>query len=318
MDLIDLYHADDEHFASPDINDNQAFVHKFPNGAEKLRKASTKMKKPRFVPWEPFRAAPSADRKGQIPVDMPELIPYSTKLLDEDSDRCSSKGERLVDTRRNRTNEKDCDRSEKEIYLEKQLVELKSELEIERKLNSELKRLMVATISDELQGQVEALTEDKIRLAHRVEEYTERLLHEDEQVDQLLIDRDVWKCKFLAQSIRTDELNIRLEFLLGMLRDAQRVVREMWYALSFFSFSGTSTFIFHLTTSRRALDIFSNEFSDGASNVSKDATYLANLDLATFFTRSPCDERVQRKTPNYANVTVSCCPKCFGREIHLL
>ncbi|XGW16337.1 hypothetical protein V3C99_001642 [Haemonchus contortus] len=284
MDLIDLYHADDEHFASPDINDNQAFVHKFPNGAEKLQKASTKMKKPRFVPWEPFRAAPSADRKGQVPMEMPELIPYPTKL-DEDSDRCSSIGERLVDTRRNRTNEKDCDRSEKEIYLEKQLAELKSELEIERKLNSELKRLMVATISDELQGQVEALTEDKIRLAHRVEEYTERLLHEDEQVDQLLIDRDVWKCKFLAQSIRTDELNIRLEFLLGMLRDAQRVVREM---------------------------------CDGASNVSKDATYLANLDLASFFTRSPCDERVQRKTPNYANVTVSCCPKCFGREIHLL
>lgn len=59
--------------------------------------------------------------------------------------------------------------------MEKQLAEMKSELDLERKLNAELKRLMVATISDELQGQVEALTEDKIRLAHRVEEYSERV-----------------------------------------------------------------------------------------------------------------------------------------------
>ncbi|PIO70767.1 hypothetical protein TELCIR_07372 [Teladorsagia circumcincta] len=198
------------------------------------------MKKPRFVPWEPYRAAPSADRKGEPPAGMPKLIPYPISLLDENSNKCATNGEQLVDTRKNRAKEDGSSRSEKEISLEKQLAEMKSELDIERKLNAELKRLMVATISDELQGQVEALTEDKIRLAHRVEEYTERnfhfsyntcivkLIHEDEQVDQLLIDRDVWKCKFLAQSIRTDELNIRTEFLLGMLRDAQRIVKEMW------------------------------------------------------------------------------------------
>ncbi|VDM84312.1 unnamed protein product [Strongylus vulgaris] len=108
---------------------------------------------------------------------------------------------------------------------------------------------MVATISDELQGQVQALTEDKIRLAHRVQEFSEKvshlffnhilngkdaetlkLTHEDEQVDQLKIDRDVWKCKFLAQSIRTDELTYRAEVLIGMLREAQRIVRNIRWA----------------------------------------------------------------------------------------
>ncbi|KAK6047215.1 hypothetical protein COOONC_15280 [Cooperia oncophora] len=233
MDLIDLYHAHDHDFASTNTaDDEKVSVHRMANDGEKSQE-STKMKKPRFVPWEPYRAAPSADRKGEPPVGIPKLIPYSMNLLDENFNKRDVSGEQLVDTRKNRSKEEDRTRSEKEMLLEKELAEVKSELDIERKLNAELKRLMVATISDELQGQVEALTEDKIRLAHRVEEYVERLTHEDEQVDQLLIDRDVWKCKFLAQSIRTDELNFRSEFLLGMLRDAQRIVREMWYVFLF-------------------------------------------------------------------------------------
>ncbi|VDP08336.1 unnamed protein product [Heligmosomoides polygyrus] len=273
MDLIDLYHAHDQH-VSPPSPECEAFVHKLTNtSAGNTRKGSTRMKKPRFVPWEPFKAAPSPDRKGVAPNGLPELIPYGNGVLDENSNKHIGDAH-LVDARRDREKHEDIvSRSDREICLEKQLAEMKSELDLERKLNAELKRLMVATISDELQGQVEALTEDKIRLAHRVEEYSERLIQEDEQVDQLLIDRDVWKCKFLAQSIRTDELTFRSDFLLGISE---------------------------------------------AANVSKDARYFADLDLSTFFVRSPCDERVRRKAPNFENVTVSCCRKCSGREIQLL
>ncbi|KAJ1363528.1 hypothetical protein KIN20_023414 [Parelaphostrongylus tenuis] len=156
---------------------------------------------------------------------------------------------------------------------------------MERKLSAELKRLMIATISDDLQGQVEALTEDKISLASRVQEYSEKLISENEQIEQLRIDRDVWKCKFLAQSIRTDELTFRMEVLFGMLRDAQRIVKDMCSA--------------DLSTSI-------------------EAEYFANLDLHAFLARSPCEKRIRRKGPNYSNVTISCCPKCSGREIHLL
>uniref|UniRef100_A0A0K0D6R3 AAA_9 domain-containing protein n=1 Tax=Angiostrongylus cantonensis TaxID=6313 RepID=A0A0K0D6R3_ANGCA len=63
-----------------------------------------------------------------------------------------------------------------EVALGKQLAELKFELDMERKLTAELKRLMIATISDDLQGQVEALTEDKISLASRVEKYSEKVI----------------------------------------------------------------------------------------------------------------------------------------------
>ncbi|WKY00216.1 hypothetical protein Q1695_014793 [Nippostrongylus brasiliensis] len=281
MDLLDAYQVRDQPISSSSSAENSISVHKLKGDNVKRRNDSMKMKKPRFVPWEPYKAATGADRKGEAPSDLPPLIPYGCGSVDENSNKTLNGHGLLVDTRRGRKAEK---RSETEASLEKQLAEMRSELELERKLNAELKRLMVATISDELQVQVEALTEDKIRLAHRVEEYCERLLHEDEQVDQLLIDRDVWKCKFLAQSIRTDELTLRSEFLLGMLRDAQGIVRNM---------------------------------CDGTT-VSKEAKYFAELDLTKFVSRSPCDERVPRKAPNFANVTISCCRRCSGREIHLL
>uniref|UniRef100_A0A0K0D2M3 Phlebovirus glycoprotein G2 fusion domain-containing protein n=1 Tax=Angiostrongylus cantonensis TaxID=6313 RepID=A0A0K0D2M3_ANGCA len=100
-----------------------------------------------------------------------------------------------------------------------------------------------------------------------------RLIFESEQIEQLQIDRDVWRCKFLAQSIHTDELTFRMEVLIGI--------------------SATSI-------------------------TNTEAQYFANLDLHKFLTRSPCEKRIRRKGPNYSNVTISCCPKCSGREIHLL
>ncbi|VDM58426.1 unnamed protein product [Angiostrongylus costaricensis] len=234
-------------------------------------KETSKMKKPRFIPWEPFKAAPSADREGKAPAELPQLIPYGTEMAGVTRD--SNNKAVLIDARRNQVKQNEHAASEKEIALEKQLTELKFELDMERKLSAELKRLMIATISDDLQGQVEALTEDKISLASRVEKYSEKLIFESEQIEQLQIDRDVWRCKFLAQSIRTDELTFRMEVLIGI--------------------SATSI-------------------------TNTEAQYFANLDLHKFLTRSPCEKRIRRKGPSYSNFTISCCPKCSGREIHLL
>ncbi|KIH45127.1 hypothetical protein ANCDUO_24836 [Ancylostoma duodenale] len=167
---------------------------------------------------------------------------------------------------------------------------------------------MVATISDELQGQVQALTEDKIRLAHRVQEFSEKLTVEDEQVDQLRIDRDVWKCKFLAQSIRTDELTYRSEVLIGMLRDAQRIVRSS----KIYSVDSATFCVLMYAVKWKFI------FSDSNPTTNADAKYFANLDLQSLIHRSPCEERLRKKGPNYENVTISCCRNCSGREIQLL
>ncbi|KAE9420254.1 hypothetical protein Angca_009513, partial [Angiostrongylus cantonensis] len=280
MKLANAHLAHESHVSSPC---NSIELQKSCDDDKRSAKETSKMKKPRFIPWEPFKAAPSADREGKAPTELPQLIPYGTGMTDVTGD--SNNKAVLIDARRNQVKQNEHAVSEKEVALEKQLAELKFELDMERKLTAELKRLMIATISDDLQGQVEALTEDKISLASRVEKYSEKLIFESEQIEQLQIDRDVWRCKFLAQSIHTDELTFRMEVLIGMLRDAQRIVRDICSATSI-----TNT----------------------------EAQYFANLDLHKFLTRSPCEKRIRRKGPNYSNVTISCCPKCSGREIHLL
>uniref|UniRef100_A0A1I7WY77 NAM-associated domain-containing protein n=1 Tax=Heterorhabditis bacteriophora TaxID=37862 RepID=A0A1I7WY77_HETBA len=122
------------------------------------QRAEGKIKKPKFVPWEPYKAAPSADRKGKPPNHLPTLIPYKPCLENEVNNNNQDQVFLMVD--------------EKKVEPKSQ--DDNAEVFRKRKLNRELKRLMVATISDELQGQVQALTEDKIRLAHRVEEYSDR------------------------------------------------------------------------------------------------------------------------------------------------
>ncbi|VDM70417.1 unnamed protein product, partial [Strongylus vulgaris] len=147
MDLIDLYHAYDHHAA---FNDDNVFDDKLmENGVTTAPKDSLKMKKPRFVPWEPYKAAPSPDRKGEAPQKLPTLIPYGGVMLDENSNKKTFEDNILVDARRYRAKLESDVESEEVTALKKELEEVKSQLELERKLNAELKRLMVATISDE-------------------------------------------------------------------------------------------------------------------------------------------------------------------------
>ncbi|CAB3401337.1 unnamed protein product [Caenorhabditis bovis] len=273
MDLLDLYHAHDYALSEPDEEVIEE-IKEIPDVNQK-----PKQRKAKFVPWEPYKAAVSHEIKGtKCPDRLPELIAYSLQKRAEPNN--NEIGERvLTDTRKLKNPSVKLTRNEE--ILNEELKKLTDELRIEQKINEELKRLMIATLNEELQGQVEALTEDKIRLAHRVDEYMGKLVNEDEQLDQVRIDRDIWKCKFLAQSIRCDELTAKNEFILKILLKAQEIVRQ--------------------------------KHPDDP-----DAKDLLNLDLKQFFARSPCEEIVRRNPARYTNLTISCCKNCSGKEIQLL
>lgn len=291
MDLLDLYHAHDLSLAEQDGDYEVHFTNRKPeelerNGDEKSESstpdsAKGKQRKTRIVPWEPYKAAVAADKRGDTcPEKLPELIAYAMNSKSEQNNNVMMRKE-LRDERKERKGmEPQISTSERESELEKDLELLRKELNIEQKMNSELKRLMIATLSDELQGQVEALTEDKVRLAYRVDEYMGKLRVEDEESDRLRIDRDVWKCKFLAQSIRCDELTSKNEYLLKTLVGVQEAVKTK--------------------------NVTSEEIRD-----------FIQLDLQPLFHRSPCEERVRPITAKYSNLTISCCRNCTG-DIQLL
>ncbi|CAB3401338.1 unnamed protein product [Caenorhabditis bovis] len=250
MDLLDLYHAHDYALSEPDEEVIEE-IKEIPDVNQK-----PKQRKAKFVPWEPYKAAVSHEIKGtKCPDRLPELIAYSLQKRAEPNN--NEIGERvLTDTRKLKNPSVKLTRNEE--ILNEELKKLTDELRIEQKINEELKRLMIATLNEELQ-----------------------LVNEDEQLDQVRIDRDIWKCKFLAQSIRCDELTAKNEFILKILLKAQEIVRQ--------------------------------KHPDDP-----DAKDLLNLDLKQFFARSPCEEIVRRNPARYTNLTISCCKNCSGKEIQLL
>ncbi|CAI4229709.1 unnamed protein product [Auanema sp. JU1783] len=266
MDLIDLYHAHEYSLAN---NTESTFESENQESDDESEVTKAKVKKPKFVPWEPFKAAPGPDRKGKAPDDIPLLIPYRSinkveKVNENDAKPVLIDGMKL---RKKRSSDHPLV-NEKVIRMEKELEEFKKQLDLERKLNGELKTMFLSSLGDDLQIQVEALAEDKIHLGRRLEEYCEKVAMGNEEVEGLKIERDVWKCKFQAQSIRADELNAKVDYLLDLLKRAQVYVKK-WSEQS------------------------SNE-TVAYRKPPAQVVEFCNFDLHKLYLRSPCDPRIKQ------------------------
>lgn len=66
------------------------------------------------------------------------------------------------------------------------------------KVNAELKRLLVASVGEDMEARVHFLTEDKLKLADDIRQYVEKIAIDFEQKEKLSIEADVWRSKFLA------------------------------------------------------------------------------------------------------------------------
>jgi hypothetical protein len=65
-------------------------------------------------------------------------------------------------------------------------------------VNAELRRLLVASMGDDLQEHLRSLSEDKASLACSIEHYARIHGKHMENVDDLIIETDLWRSKFLA------------------------------------------------------------------------------------------------------------------------
>ncbi|XP_006817596.1 golgin-45-like [Saccoglossus kowalevskii] len=90
--------------------------------------------------------------------------------------------------------------------LEKERSMLDSKLQEQIKVNKEIKRLLVASVGADLYQQLEDLSRDKLRLAEDLENTIKTLAEERESAQQLGIQCDVWRSKFLGSRVQLDQL----------------------------------------------------------------------------------------------------------------
>ena len=65
-------------------------------------------------------------------------------------------------------------------------------------VNAEVKKLLVASVGEDIEAKVDFLTQDKARLAADIRQYSSKISKDFEEKEVLSVESDLWKSKFLA------------------------------------------------------------------------------------------------------------------------
>ncbi|MCP9259457.1 hypothetical protein DINM_002401 [Dirofilaria immitis] len=181
---------------------------------------------PRIVPWEPYKAATSTYGKGNHRGVLPPLIKYqfvkSNLIVSENKAKL-------------KVNEDHFSESEGSAFFPDlfsmdlggmKICDLSRIRPLERQLTEELRRLLVATMGDDLTCYVKSLSEDKVRLADMMMKFEAQISHDHDRSEDLAILADMWRCKFLAMSIRADEMRSQRCCLLAHCMQLQTLLNK--------------------------------------------------------------------------------------------
>uniref|UniRef100_A0A5S6R455 Golgin-45 n=1 Tax=Trichuris muris TaxID=70415 RepID=A0A5S6R455_TRIMR len=104
---------------------------------------------------------------------------------------------------------------------------LTRQLEYQQKVNSELKRFLIASMGSDVQLKLGCLAEEKIRLTQDMARYSEQLEHAHENWEKLAVQCEVWKSKFLASCVIVDQLTTSRMCLQNQCQKARNVVNAL-------------------------------------------------------------------------------------------
>ncbi|XP_042217616.1 golgin-45-like isoform X2 [Homarus americanus] len=214
---------------------------------------SQKRKDPKFVPYEPYKGCvrPILKKKSKIGSKQRNDETEKTETIEEDTSNktCEDKqtagavsdhknAEKLSilvkDFEKERaTWEKNTTKLKSENKsLEDQLSQIKkeksnleSQLSVQSQVNTELKKLLVASVGEDVQGRVQCLTEDKARMATMIRHYSEKVDRDYEEKERMGIQCDVWRSKFLGSSMMVDELVGCKVSLMQRMMEAEEALR---------------------------------------------------------------------------------------------
>merc|ERR1719351_135778 len=120
------------------------------------------------------------------------------------------------------------DIKEKELArMQEMLMNSEKQLKIQTKVNEEVKRLLVASVGEDIEARVEFLTQDKARLAADVLEYNNRIAIDWERKEELGVEKDVWRSKFLASTVIVDELTRTKQNVVQRVEDLEHLSRRL-------------------------------------------------------------------------------------------
>ncbi|XP_049801535.1 golgin-45 [Schistocerca nitens] len=183
---------------------------------------SLKTKEPKFVPFEPYKAAV----KPIVPVEKRNKVKdgkISRKCSMDVKPVCSAVSDIVIEKEKVIEESKTVETSsiyqdqpewlpekkamQEEIKtLKEENGQLESQLKFQAQVNAELKTLLVAAVGEDIEMRVHLLTEDKLQLARALLNSAQRLSTHQEQTDWLAGQCEVWRSKFLASSLMVEEL----------------------------------------------------------------------------------------------------------------
>lgn len=180
----------------------------------KDKSQSTTNREPRFIPFEPYKAAvkpivPVKHKKMPRPnknqLDINVLVEQMSNMKTSELKLNEGPNNDLETTKTVFEEEKET--LQKEIEeLKKQQDRTTAQLKFQVQVNSELKNLLVAAVGEDLQTRVNVLTEDKLQLARALLDTANNLSTHTEQIEYLAGQSEVWRSKFLASSVMVEEL----------------------------------------------------------------------------------------------------------------
>lgn len=83
---------------------------------------------------------------------------------------------------------------------------LSQQLGVQTQVNNEIKKLLVASIGEDMQQKYERLIQDKAHSDLELKHLHNVMQEDREEVEQAMIQADVWRSKFLASRVMSDEL----------------------------------------------------------------------------------------------------------------
>ncbi|XP_053178030.1 golgin-45 [Scomber japonicus] len=104
---------------------------------------------------------------------------------------------------------------------------LSNQLRVQTEVNRELKKLLVASVGDDLQYHFERLAREKNQLILENEALGRSLAHTAEQLERMSIQCDVWRSKFLASKVMAEELTNARAALQRQTREAQGAIQDL-------------------------------------------------------------------------------------------